>query len=86
MWEHREGEVLLLRREPVQDKLAVTVIKSGAVVEHVPHTLAPVSSQFLKRSCNKGIVQIMGKRLNHGAGHGVEAQCIYLVQRRTSGV
>ena len=50
IWEPREEEVLLLKREPdnVEDKFAVAVMKSGAVVGHVPKTLAPIISQFLK--------------------------------------
>ena len=42
--------MLLLKCEPenVEDKFAVAVIKSGTVVGHVPKTLAPVISQFLK--------------------------------------
>ena len=46
----REGEVLLLKREPenVEDKFAVAMIKSGTVVRHVPKSLEPVISQFLK--------------------------------------
>ena len=52
IWGPREGEVLLLKREPenTEDKFAVAVIKSGTVVGHVPKTLAPVIyiSQFLK--------------------------------------
>ena len=40
IWELREGEVLVLKREPdnIEDKFAVAVMKSGAVVGHVPKT------------------------------------------------
>ena len=57
----------------VEDKFAVAVMKSGAVVRHVPKTLAPVISQFLKQDCNKGVVYITGKRINRGGGFGLEA-------------
>ena len=79
LWEPRIGEVLLLQREPdnSQDKLAVAVLKSGRVVGHVPKNLAPIFSPFLKRSCNKAVVEITGNRLNRGAGHGLEAPCVY---------
>ena len=53
------------------------MIKSGTVVEHVSHTLPLVFFQFLKQCCYKGTAQTTGKNLNHGAGHGVEAPCIY---------
>ena len=71
--------MLLLKREPenTEDKFAVAVIKSGTVVGHVPKTLAPVISQFLKRDCNKGVVNITGTRINRGGGFGLEAPCIF---------
>ena len=79
IWEPREGEVLLLKREPdnIEDRFAVAVIKSEQIVGHVPKTLAPVISQFLKRDCNKGMVRITGKRINRGGGFGLEAPCIF---------
>ena len=79
MWEPREGEVLLLKREPdnIEDKFAVAVIKSEQIVGHVPKALAPVISHFLKRDCNKGMVHITGKRINRGGGFGLEAPCIF---------
>ena len=52
-------------------------MKSGAVVGHVPKTLAPVISQFSKRECNKGVVNITGRQLNKGGGFGLEACCIF---------
>ena len=71
--------MLLLKREPenVEDKFAVAVIKSGTVVGHVPKTLVPVISQFLKRDCNKGVVNITGKQINRGSGFSLEAPCIF---------
>ena len=51
------------------------LIKSEQIVGHVPKTLAPVISQFLKRECNKGMVRITGKRI--GGGFGLEAPCIF---------
>ena len=32
---------------------------------------------FLRRSCNKTVVKITGKRLNRGAGYGLEAPDVY---------
>ena len=71
--------MLLLKREPenTEDKFAVAVIKSGTVVGHVPKTLASVISQFLKRDCNKRVVNITGTRINRGGGFGLEAPCIF---------
>ena len=41
IWEPREGEVLLLKREPdnIEDKFAVAVIKREQIVGHVPKAL-----------------------------------------------
>ena len=79
VWEPRIGEVLLLQRESdnSEDKLAVAVLKSGRVVGHVPKNLAPIFSPFLRRSCNKAVVEITGKRVNRGAGYGLEAPYVY---------
>ena len=53
-----------LEREPTnpEDQCAVAIQKSGATstVGHVPFNLAPVVSAFLKRSCNKGPVEVTG--------------------------
>jgi hypothetical protein len=56
IWELREDEMLLFKCEPdnMEVKFAVVVMKSGAVIGHVPKSLAPVISQFLKQDCNKG--------------------------------
>ena len=69
--------MLLLKREQdnTEDKFAVAVVKSGAVVGHVPKKLAPTVFQFLKRDCNKGLGRIIGKRINRGGGYGLEAHC-----------
>ena len=41
IWESREGEVLLLKREPdnIEDKFAVAVIRGNKIVGHVPKAL-----------------------------------------------
>ena len=44
---------------------------------HVPFNLAPIISAFLKRSCNKGLVEVTGSRVNRGAGYGLEIPCKY---------
>jgi len=49
VWEPLIREVLALEREPHNAvvQLAVSVVKSGLVVGHVPFNLAPVFSHFL---------------------------------------
>ena len=64
IWQPRVGEVLLLEREPdnCDDKMAVAVIRSRTVVGHVPRHLSTLFSQFLRRTCNKGVVQVTGTK------------------------
>ena len=69
-WKARVGEVLALERKPhnVVDQLAVSVVRSGCIVGHVPFNLAPVYSHFLKRFFNKGTAKITGEKVNCGRG------------------
>ena len=62
IWQPTVGEVLVLKREPANDKdsLAVRIKKHGQVVGHVPHNLAPLISYFLAREVNKGMVRDQG--------------------------
>ena len=63
--------------------------RSGETVGLVPFNLAPIVSAFLKRSCNKGLVEVTGNRVIRGAGYGLEIPCKYHVygsiQYRTVG-
>ena len=34
-------------------------------------------SAFLKRACNKGLMEVTGNRVNRGAGYGLEIPCKY---------
>ena len=59
------------------DVVFAGVKRSGETVGHVPFNLAPIISAFLKRSCNKGLVEVTGNRVNRGAGYGLEIPCEY---------
>ena len=78
-WKPVVGEMLLLQREPnnPKDKCAVSVMKGGDVVGHVPYNLAPVMSSFLQRGSNKGTVEVTGAKVNRGGGYGLEVPCKY---------
>ena len=39
------------------------------IVGHIPHCIAPTVSNFLKRTVNKGSVQVTGDRVNRGTGY-----------------
>ena len=78
--EPRTGQVLAVKREPANslDKSALSVVKpNSTMVRHIPYNMAPVILSFLARDCNKGSVEIIGKRVNRGAGFGLEAPCTY---------
>ena len=47
------------------------------MVGHIPYNMAPVILSFLARDCNKVSVKIVGKRVNRGAGYGLEVPCSY---------
>ena len=79
LWTPRAGEVLTLQREPqnTMDQHAVAVIKNNLVVGNVPYTLAPLFSQLLRRSCNKGKAEVTGDKVNRGDSYGLEIPCKY---------
>ena len=79
IWSPVVGEILLLKREPdnLVDASAVAVWKEDKIVGHVPYNIASVISQFLRRDCNKGFVQVTGNKVNRGAGYGLEVPCTY---------
>lgn len=79
IWSPVVGEILLLKREPnnLVDSSAIGVWKEDEIVGHVPYNIAAAISQFLKRDCNKGFVQVNGNKVNRGAGYGLEVPCTY---------
>ena len=50
------------------------------VVGHVPKLMAQWVTKFLKRASNSGTVVITGKRINRGAGYGLELPCEFKFQ------
>ena len=71
--------MLLLKRERdnLVDVSAVAFWKEDRIVGHMPCNIAPVLSQFLRRDCNKGFIQVTGARVNRGAGYGLQVPCTY---------
>ena len=74
-WNPWIGEVLPLERDPtnLEDQCAVATKKSGGTVGHVLFNLAPVVSAFLRRSSNKGLMEVTGNRVNRGTGYSSKA-------------
>ena len=72
-------ETLLLKREPdnLVDSSAVAVRREDDIVGHVAFNIASVLSQFSRRDCNQGFVEVTGENVNRDAGYGLEIPCAY---------
>ena len=71
--------MLLLKLEPTNphDDFAVSVVKDGVVVGHVPKHASRVVCFFLKRVESVGFCEVTGSRVNRGVGLGLEIPCTY---------
>ena len=56
---------------------AATVLKDDVIVGHVPYDLAPRLSQCLRREVNNAFAEVMGEKVNRGAGYTLEIPCVY---------
>ena len=66
-------------RKPA-DRNAVAVFREDQVFGHVPFNLAPSFSLFLKsRYINKAFAEVVGEKVNRGAGYGLEIPCIAII-------
>ena len=81
LWPPIVGEVLVLKREHenCKDKMIVAVLKSYTVVGHA----STLFSQFLRRACIKGIVEMTGEKLNRGSGAWFTSHICVPVQKLT---
>lgn len=52
-------------------------VHEDEILGHIPLRMTPFVSKFLKRPTNKGELVVSGKRVNRGAGYGLEIPCIY---------
>ena len=70
---------MVLETEPLNpvDGYAVTIVRSGTVVGHVPLNLSALFFHFLTRNGNKGVTEVTGMKVNRGAGYGLEIPCVY---------
>lgn len=82
IWEPKNGEFLETRLEPENefDKYAVAVIKNSVVVGHLAKgksgRFAKTISFFLRTSNDNSCkVEVTGKRVNLGDGHGLQIPC-----------
>ena len=52
--------------------------KEDEIVGHIPLQMSQYVSKFLKRMTNIGKTIVTGKRVNRGAGYGLEIPCSYI--------
>ena len=57
-----------------------TLSNNYEVIGHIPKLMATWVSKFLKRPTNTGKAVIKGKRINRGAGFGLEIPCEYIFE------
>ena len=78
-WTPTVGELMLVKREIVNeyDPFAVAIWKNGVVVGHVPKLLSRVIAFFLNYYGNVAFCEVTERRVNRGAGLGIEVPCVY---------
>ena len=63
--------------ENQHDKFAVAIVLEERIVGHVPKNLSKIFHQFMKiPNCTIGCI-VIGKRVNRGAGYGLEIPVQY---------
>ena len=78
-WNPVDVEVLVCTRETdnPHDNYAVSIIRNSYVVGHVPLGLSKTFSNFLSLPVSTMLCIVTGKRLNRGAGLGLEIPVMY---------
>ena len=84
IWNPLIGMILKCKREPTNevDKHAVAIMRSNSlakesVVGHIPENVSKFSLMFLMTLFTSIEVEVVGKNLNHGGGHGLETPIKY---------
>ena len=79
IWNPVDGAVLVCTRETdnPHDNYAVSIIRNSYVVGHVPLGLSKTFSNFLSLPASTMLCIVTGKRLNRGAGLGLEILVMY---------
>ena len=79
IWNPIDGEVLVCTRETdnPHDNYAVSIIRNSYVVGHAPLGLSKTFSNFLSLPASTMLCIVTGKRLNRGAGLGLEIPVMY---------
>ena len=79
IWNPVDGAVLVWTRETdnPHDNYAVSFIRNSYVVGHIPLGLSKTFSNFLSLLASTMLCIVTGKRLNRGAGLGLEIPVMY---------
>ena len=79
IWNPVDAEVLVFTRETdnPHGNYAVSIIRNSYIVGHVPLGLSKTFSNFLSLSASTMLCIVTGKRLNRGAGLGLEMPAMY---------
>ena len=79
IWNPVDGEVLACTQETdnPHDNYTVSIIRNSYVVGHVPLGLSKTFSNFLSLPASTVLCIVTGKRLNRGAGLGLEIPVMY---------
>ena len=72
-----ENFCLKSENENQHDKFAIAIVLEERIVRHVPKNLSKIFHQFMKiPKCTIGC-KVTGKRVNRGAGYGLEIPVQY---------
>ena len=84
IWNPLIGMILKCKWEPTNevDKHAVAIMRSNSlgkesVIGHIPENVSKFSLMFLMTLFTSIEVEVVGKNLNHGGGHGLETPIKY---------
>ena len=79
IWDPVDGSILVCTWETdnPHDNYAVSIIRNSYVVGHVPLGLSKTFSNFLSLPASTMLCMVTGKRLNRGAGLGLEISVMY---------
>ena len=76
------NESLICRKEKenTYDPLAVAITRGNVVVRHVPQNICCFFLKFLSLPNTSILARVMGKRVNCGAGYGLEIPVCFVFQ------
>ena len=80
LWDPKVGDEnleLVPEEDNEHDDFAVAIKFEDHIVEHVPKNLSKIMNRFTKIPCCSLRCKVTGKRVNRGAGYGLEIPVVY---------